>query len=86
MKRHEQLQSLSRQHHNGLLAALLLKKGIEKTAEANVMTAFIIDFWRNHLKEHFENEEQVLHCAPGNEQRSHHGNGDRQAQNPREHC
>jgi len=60
MKRHEQLQSLSRQHHNGLLAALLLKKGIEKTADANVMTAFIIDFWRNHLKEHFENEEQVL--------------------------
>ena len=66
MKRHEQLQSLSRQHHNGLLAALLLKKGIEKTADANVMTAFIIDFWRNHLKEHFENEEQVLIPALNN--------------------
>ena len=66
MKRHEQLQSLSRQHHNGLLAALLLKKGIEKTADANVMTAFIIDFWKNDLKKHFENEEQVLIPALNN--------------------
>ena len=66
MKRHEQLQSLSRQHHNGLLAALLLKKGIEKTADANVMAAFIIDFWNNDLKEHFENEEQVLIPALNN--------------------
>ena len=66
MKRHEQLQSLSRQHHNGLLAALLLKKGIEKTVDANVMTAFIIDFWKNDLKKHFENEEQVLIPALNN--------------------
>src|SRR5690348_1073538 len=60
MKRHQQLQPLSRQHHNGLLAALLLKKGMAKAADANVMTAFIIDFWNNDLKEHFENEEQFL--------------------------
>jgi len=66
MKRHEQLQPLSRQHHNGLLAALLLKKGITKAADANVMTAFIIDFWKNDLKEHFENEEQVLIPALNN--------------------
>src|SRR5690349_7260343 len=60
MKRHKQLQPLSRQHHNGLLAALLLKKGIAKAADAKVMATFILDFWRNDLKEHFENEEQVL--------------------------
>jgi len=66
MKRHEQLQSLSRQHHNGLLAALLLKKGIEKTVDANDMNAFIIDFWKNDLKKHFENEEQVLIPALNN--------------------
>jgi hemerythrin-like domain-containing protein len=60
MKRHEQLQPLSRQHHNGLLAALLLKKGIAKSAAANVMAAFIVDFWKNDLTEHFESEEEVL--------------------------
>lgn len=63
MKRHQQLHPLSRQHHNGLLAALLLKKGISKSADANVMTAFIINFWNNDLKEHFEREEQVLISA-----------------------
>lgn len=60
MKRHEQLQPLSRQHHNGLLAALLLKKGIVKSAAANVMAAFIVDFWKNDLNEHFKSEEEVL--------------------------
>ena len=60
MKRHEQLQPLSRQHHNGLLAALLLKKGIAKSAAANLMAAFIVDFWKNDLNEHFESEEEVL--------------------------
>ena len=60
MKRHEKLQPLSRQHHNGLLAALLLKKGIGKAADANVMAAFIIDFWNKDLKEHFASEEELL--------------------------
>jgi hemerythrin-like domain-containing protein len=60
MKRHEKLQPLSRQHHNGLLAALLLKKGIAKAAKADVMAAFIIDFWNKDLKQHFEREEQIL--------------------------
>jgi hemerythrin-like domain-containing protein len=60
MKRHQQLQPLSRQHHNGLLAAMLLKKGIAKAADANVMATFIIDFWKQDLKDHFESEEKVL--------------------------
>ena len=60
MKRHQQLQPLSRQHHNGLLAALLLKKGIIKAAATNVMAAFILDFWQHDLKAHFESEETIL--------------------------
>ena len=60
MKRHKELQPLSRQHHNGLLAALLLKKGIAKAADKNVMAAFILDLWKQDLKEHFESEEQFL--------------------------
>jgi hemerythrin-like domain-containing protein len=60
MKRHEKLQPLSRQHHNGLLAALLVKKGIAKSADPDVMSAFIVNFWDEDLKAHFEREEEVL--------------------------
>ena len=60
MKRHVQLQPLSRQHHNGLLAALLLKKGIKKAASPKKMAAFIIDFWYKDLEDHFKAEEDYL--------------------------
>ena len=60
MKRHQQLRQLSREHHNGLLASLLLKKGIAKDADLNTMTTFIVDFWKNDLEVHFEKEETVL--------------------------
>ncbi len=60
MKRHQQLQPLSRQHHNGLLAVLLLHKGINKADNTNVMAAFILDFWQYDLKAHFESEETIL--------------------------
>jgi hemerythrin-like domain-containing protein len=60
MKRHQQLQSLSREHHNGLLASLLLKKGIARNADPDTMATFIVDFWKNDLAAHFEKEETVL--------------------------
>jgi hemerythrin-like domain-containing protein len=60
MKRHVQLQPLSRQHHNGLLAAMLLKKGIKKAANPKEMAAFIIDFWYKDLEDHFKAEEDHL--------------------------
>jgi hemerythrin-like domain-containing protein len=60
MKRHIQLQPLSRQHHNGLLAVLLLKKGIKKAANSKEMAAFILDFWHKDLEEHFKAEEDFL--------------------------
>jgi len=60
MKRHQQLQPLSRQHHNGLLASMLLKKGIEKAADPKEMAAFILDFWQNDLEDHFKAEEYFL--------------------------
>lgn len=60
MKRHAQLQTLSRQHHNGLLASLLLKKGINKHADIEIMSAFISEFWKIDLEEHFKSEEEIL--------------------------
>ena len=60
MKRNEHLQPLSRQHHNGLLAALLLKKGLARNADITVMATFILDFWKDDLQAHFLDEEQHL--------------------------
>lgn len=61
MKRAEQLQKLSHQHHNGLMAVLLLKKGIEKKAAVDVLNGFIIHTWENELRTHFIKEEVYLH-------------------------
>ncbi|QEC65826.1 hemerythrin domain-containing protein [Panacibacter ginsenosidivorans] len=66
MKRHVQLQPLSRQHHNGLLAVLLLKKGIKKAASSKEMAAFIFDFWHKDIEEHFKAEENFLVPAVAN--------------------
>ncbi len=61
MKREEQLQPLSHQHHNGLMAALLLKKGVEKQADLTVMADFIVSVWNAELRNHFIKEEVYLH-------------------------
>ena len=60
MKRHPHLQPLSRQHHNGLLMALLLKKGIAKNASIEEMNHFISLNWEEDLKQHFESEENIV--------------------------
>lgn len=61
MKRDVQLQPLSHQHHNGLMAVLLLKKGVEKQAAAEVMDDFIVKVWNAELRNHFIKEEVYLH-------------------------
>lgn len=60
IKRSEELQPLSRQHHNGLLFCLLLHKGIKKKAEPEVMKEFIVWFWYKDLLQHFNLEEKFL--------------------------
>lgn len=60
MKRHVQLQPLSRQHHNGLLVALLVMKGLQRNAQPPVIAGFILHNWHNELAEHFQREEEVL--------------------------
>jgi hemerythrin-like domain-containing protein len=60
MKRHVQLQPLSRQHHNGLLAALLVKKGLQRNTQPSVVADFILKNWENDLEEHFTLEEVVV--------------------------
>ncbi|XVJ65484.1 MAG: hemerythrin domain-containing protein [Lacibacter sp.] len=60
MKRDAHLQPLSRQHHNALMAVLLLKKGVQKKAEIQVMQDFILTVWNDELQPHFEAEEKWL--------------------------
>jgi hemerythrin-like domain-containing protein len=60
MKRSQELETLSWEHHNGLVTALRLKKGILKQAPADQMAAFIHDAWTADLKRHFTQEEHTL--------------------------
>lgn len=60
MKRNEHLQPLSRQHHNGLLMALLISKGLKKGADPALIREFIISGWNQELKDHFTQEETIL--------------------------
>ena len=60
IKRSEELQPLSRQHHNGLLFCLLLQKGIKKQADLEVMREFIQSFRYKDLHHHFSLEENYL--------------------------
>ncbi|HEX6915485.1 MAG TPA: hemerythrin domain-containing protein [Chitinophagaceae bacterium] len=60
VKRSQELQPLSRQHHNGLLFCLLLQKGLKKQADLEVMQEFIRFFWYHDLQHHFELEEKFL--------------------------
>ncbi len=58
--RHSTLQPLSRQHHQGLLVSLLLEKGVKKNAPLKVMRDFIIQFWEQELRLHFEKEDLLF--------------------------
>ena len=60
MIRHTKLQPLSRQHHDELLACLLLKKGIKKEADLPTLQAFTRQFWNDDLRHHVKAEESGL--------------------------
>lgn len=60
MQRDKNLYPLSHQHHNGLMAVLLLKKGLQKNADTGVMRDFILAAWNDELNGHFIAEEEHL--------------------------
>ncbi len=60
LKRHEALKNLSREHHDGLIFALRLQKGVAKKANIKEMQAYLNWFWKTYLKAHFEIEEHHL--------------------------
>lgn len=60
LKRNISLQPLSREHHNILIAILLVKKGIRKKAAPGIMANFIGEVFTLTLHHHFRKEEQIL--------------------------
>ena len=64
MKRHKSLQSLSHEHHQGLMLAQLIKsgspeyKGLPNTVEGKVQHT--IKFFEENLVPHFNKEEKIL--------------------------
>ena len=64
MKRHKSLQSLSHEHHQGLMLAQLIKsgspeyKGLPNTVEGKVQHT--IKFFEENLAPHFNKEEKIL--------------------------
>ncbi len=65
MKRHEALAPLSREHHDALILAQLLKKtapsykGLPQLPKDKAVYA--INFYHSNLQKHFKQEEQMLH-------------------------
>jgi hemerythrin-like domain-containing protein len=60
MKRSKYLETLSWEHHNGLVAASRLQKGLEKNVSPDIMKDFILHAWENELSPHFWQEEEIL--------------------------
>jgi iron-sulfur cluster repair protein YtfE (RIC family) len=64
MKRHKALQSLSQEHHHGLLLAQLIKKGSPKYKGLPNTNAdkkpYTINFFEQNLIPHFKKEEEIL--------------------------
>lgn len=60
LKRHKALQNLSREHHDGLIFALHLQKGVAKKAKIEDIEGYVNWFWENYLNPHFQMEEQHL--------------------------
>ncbi|MFN2260721.1 MAG: hemerythrin domain-containing protein [Psychroflexus sp.] len=60
INRHKALRNLSREHHDGLVFALRLQKGVAKKADLQDMEDYAQWFWNHHLIPHFDMEEKHL--------------------------
>ncbi|MDN3670693.1 hemerythrin domain-containing protein [Echinicola jeungdonensis] len=60
LKRHEALQPLSRDHHQGLLLGWRIRQGIKKKVDQNRIFEYFRYFWKEHLEPHFQLEEAYI--------------------------
>jgi hemerythrin-like domain-containing protein len=60
MKRDVSLQPLSRQHHDALMACLMIEKGVKKRTDLKVLQDFTRQVWEKDINRHFILEEDYL--------------------------
>ncbi|MEJ5351971.1 MAG: hemerythrin domain-containing protein [Melioribacteraceae bacterium] len=64
MKRHKSLIRLSKEHHDGLILAQMIKKGAPQykgmPSDLNDKKNYTINFFHNYLIKHFDDEENIL--------------------------
>jgi len=60
IKRSKALQSLSREHHHGLLLCWKIRTGLKKSVSVERINAFTDWFYNRNLKKHFELEEDFV--------------------------
>ena len=57
MKRSKELETLSWEHHDGLVIAARIKNDLKKEAEPSHLIPYITDIYTNYLRHHFKQEE-----------------------------
>ncbi|MBL4594275.1 MAG: hemerythrin domain-containing protein [Flavobacteriales bacterium] len=67
IKRSASLKPLSREHHDGLLLSLKIRKGIKQNVELKRIKRYTDWFWKHHLQAHFEFEEKYIFPILGQE-------------------
>lgn len=60
MKRHTNLQPLSRDHHNGLMFCYRINKGLDNNIDEMRLKKYADWFYKNHIQEHFRVEEDLI--------------------------
>jgi hemerythrin superfamily protein len=60
MERDKNLQPLSHQHHDALMCCLLLKKGVQKNTDPDLLNDFLFTQWKNDISSHLEQEEKYI--------------------------
>ena len=76
MKRNKNLETLSWEHHDGLVVAFRLEKGLKNQIDGHTMTQYLLHIWDHALRQHFLKEEETLikpleTCAEGRETLQH---------------
>jgi len=60
IKRNENIQVLSREHHFGLLFCWKIRAALKRGVEPERIAKYVSFFWDNHLEQHFQEEEEHL--------------------------
>jgi hemerythrin-like domain-containing protein len=60
MKRNKNLETLSWEHHDGLVLAFRLEKGVKNQVEDTTIGEYLLHVWDHVLQHHFWQEEEML--------------------------